>query len=390
MGRYTSGGIGRDIVAGALAGAAAVWIVDKMQLNMTHAAVTRDQPAGVDPAHAMAAKAAAQTGADIGPAHDNNFGHTVHYGVGAGLGALYGLLRGMAPGVATGRGALYGLAAFLLADEIGTPALGLAKNPLHYPARDHARGALAHTVFGVITDLGTRLISPWRDDFVVYHGPTIGERLDTGRQALADGRDYLYDRGSDYRDYIQDRGGDLIDRGRDYARRGAAYASDLADDARDRLDDVDVSAYAKRGRKQARGIVERVRSYLPDPDDVADLVDRGRRYAQGVADAARSAVPDRGDIEDVAKQGRKRAQRFAEDVRSRVPDQDDLHDLAGEGSRRGRRVAKRVRDQAPDRDDVADVADRGRKRLRNLADQAREQVDEGGNALKRSLHWLIG
>lgn len=390
MGRYTSGGIGRDIIAGAVAGAAAVWLIDKMQLNLTHAAVTRDQPQGVDPAHAVAAKAAEKTGADLGPQHDNPLGHTVHYGVGAGLGALYGLLRGMAPAVSTGRGALYGLTAFLLADEIGTPALGLAKSPLHYPARDHARGALAHTLFGVFTDLGTRLVAPWRDEVVIYHGPSIGERIESGRQALAEQGDYLLDRGGEYADYVADRSGEYLDKGRRYARQGREYISDLADDARDRIEDIDVSGYAERGRKQARGLVDRVRSYLPDPDDVADLVDRGRRYATGLADAALSAVPNRDDVRSAARQGRKRAERVADDARARMPDRDDLQDLADEGRRRGRRAAQRVRDQAPDRDDAADLAERGRKRVQSLAEQAREQVEQGGSSLKRALHWLIG
>ncbi len=167
----------------------------------------------MDPAHAIAAKAADKTGADIGDRRNNAVGHTVHYGVGAGIGALYGLLRGMAPSVSTGRGALYGLAAFILADEVGAPALGLAKSPLHYPARAHARGALAHTVFGVATDLGTRLMSPWRDEVVIYHGPSIGERIETGRHALEDGRDYLYERSGPY-----------LDQGREYLDRGRAYA----------------------------------------------------------------------------------------------------------------------------------------------------------------------
>lgn len=349
MGRYTSGGIGRDIVAGAIAGVAAVWIIDKMQLALTHPEAA-NRPTDMDPAHAAAAKAADRFDADIGDRHDNPLGHTVHYGVGAGIGALYGLLRGMAPSVSTGRGALYGLAAFLLADEVGAPALGLAKNPLNYPPRAHARGALAHTVFGVLTDLGTRMLAPWRDEVVIYHGPSIAERIDSGRHALEDGRDYLYERGGRY-----------LDQGRDYLDRGRAYASDLADEARARAEEIDVAGLAERGRRGLRQVVERVRDYLPDPDDVADRVDRGRQTLRDVAEGVRSRMPDQDDVGEVAERGRKRARRFASDVSSRLPD----------------------------RDDVADLAERGRKRVGRLADDARDQVDNG-SPLGRVMRWLFG
>ena len=379
MGRYTSGGVGRDIVAGAVAGIAAVWLIDKMQLALTHPGAA-GRPAEMDPAHAAAAKAADKLGADIGDRSDNPVGHTVHYGIGAGIGAVYGLLRGMAPAVSTGRGALYGLAAFILADEIGAPALGLAKSPLEYPARAHARGALAHTVFGVATDLGTRLIAPWRDEVVIYHGPSIRERIDTGRQTLEDGRDYLYDRGGRY-----------LDHGRDYLDRGRAYASDLADEARARAQDVDVADYADRGRRGVSRFVDRVREYLPDAEDVADYLARGRNSVRGVADEVASRLPDRDDLQDAADRGRKRARRFASDVSDRLPARDDIADMADEGRKRGRRFARNVQQSVPDSGDVADAAQRGRKRMTELAEDARAQAMERDNTLVgRFLKRLLG
>jgi hypothetical protein len=376
MGRYTSGGIGRDIVAGALAGAAAVWVIDKMQLALTHPAAATE----MDPAHAAAAKAADAMGANLGDRRNNAVGHTVHYGVGAGLGALYGLLRGFAPSVSTGRGTLYGIAAFLLADEVGAPALGLAKTPLDYPAKAHARGALSHTLFGVFTDLGTRLVAPWRDEVIIYRGPTVGERIESGRHALEDSRDYLYDRGGRY-----------LERGRDYLDRGRAYASDLAETARERAQEADVSGTIDRGRHGVRRFVDRVREYLPDPEDVADLVERGRHRARALADDVQSRLPDRDDIEDLADRGRKRARRFASDVGSRLPDRDDVAALAAEGRRRGSRAAGKVRSRLPDRADVQDMADRGRKRARRLAEQAQAQAEQHDQSLLgRALHWLFG
>ena len=37
MGRYTSGGVGRDILAGAIAGAGAIWGADKLVLAIYRA-----------------------------------------------------------------------------------------------------------------------------------------------------------------------------------------------------------------------------------------------------------------------------------------------------------------------------------------------------------------
>ena len=191
MGRYTSGGVGRDILAGAVAGVAAIWVADKLDqaiyrsggrdsIRKTEAA----RPGGMDPAHVLAKRAADAAGVDIGDPKDNPAGHTIHYGIAAGMGALYGLLRGMSPGVSTGRGTLFGIAMFILQDEIGNTVLGTAGNPMNYPIRDHARGAASHTLFGIVTDLGTRLIAPWRDDVVIEHGPPLSERLDRGRDYL--------------------------------------------------------------------------------------------------------------------------------------------------------------------------------------------------------------
>lgn len=364
MGRFTSGGIGRDILAGAAAGAAAVWIIDRMQLHTTHAAVTPEAPTRVDPAHNIANRAAAKAGAQIGPEHDNEYGHAVHYAVGAGLGALYGLLRGMAPSVTSGRGTVYGFVTYLIGDEIGMPALGLAKGPLHYPMKDHARGALGHTLYGVFTDLGTRLMSPYRDEVIVLQGPSIHERLSSGRH------------------YLADQGRWAAEQGRSYYRSGRDAIADAAEG-------VDVSGYAQRGRKHARRLVERVSEYLPDADDLADYVAQGRRYVGDVAEGVYSRMPDREDVrdnvEDVVERGRKRARRAAEDARS------GAEDAYAEGRRRAERVGGRLRDRAPDRDDVDEAVDTGRRRVRDLAHQARDQAQEtGGSPVKRLLGWLLG
>ncbi len=287
MGRYTSGGVGRDILAGAIAGAAAVWVADKLDQAIYRAGgpegVRRTEaarPGGMDPAHVLAKRAADAAGVNVGDPKNNPAGHTIHYGIAAGMGALYGLLRGMAPGVSTGRGALFGIAAFIVQDEIGNTVMGTAGNPLNYPIRDHARGAAAHILFGIVTDLGARLISPWRDEVVIEQGPPLSERLDRGRDFLGQGRDYLYEHGHHG-----------LEQGREYLDQGISYASQFAQQARSRLPEVGAADVARRGRRYAGQVTDTVRSQMPDVA-LAEVAKAGRRQASRFVDDARSYVPE--------------------------------------------------------------------------------------------------
>jgi hypothetical protein len=426
MGRYTSGGVGRDVLAGAIAGGAAVWLISKMDWSLSHAGRKSSAPAsGMDPAHAAAAKAAAAAGVQVGSPRDNAAGHTVRYGIGIGAGALYGLLRGMAPSVTTGRGSLYGVANFILGDEIGAPAMGLAKGPMDYAARDHAKSALAHIVFGVFTDLGTRLLSPWKDEVVIMRGPSLHERLDEGRQALSDGRDYLYEHGREYLDRGRDLAGDYAEQARDAVdewdlpglaaqgrKRARRFAEDLrsrlpdADDLQDAVDDGrtrarrfagsvssrlpdrdDVEDAVETGRKRARGWARNVSSRLPDRDDVDDAVETGRKRARGWARAAQERMPDRDDVSDVVDTGRSRARGWFRSLTDRLPDRDHVDDVVEQGRNRGRKFAKQARKRLPDRDDVTDTVADGRKRVSRLTEDARER---GDSAVDKAFRWLFG
>ena len=74
---------------------------------------------------------------------------------------------GSSPG--HGKGLLYGLALFLVDDELLNALLGLSAGPTEYPWQAHARGLVSHLVVGVCTDvamdaldvLATSLWTPW-------------------------------------------------------------------------------------------------------------------------------------------------------------------------------------------------------------------------------------
>jgi hypothetical protein len=285
MGRYTAGGVGRDVLVGALAGVAAAWVADKLdwslyrsggqeRIRQTEAA----RPGGMDPAHVLAARAADAVGADIGDPKDNPAGHAVHYALAAGMGALYGVLRGISPVFATGRGALFGLAMFALKDEVANTALGVGGNPLDYPLADHARGAAAHMVFGAVTDAVTRVLDPWRDQVVIERGPPVSERIERGRQYIVEqGRPYI-EQGQQYveqgRRSLEEQAPRYLEQGRQYVQQGRRY---LEGQVPRYLDEG--RRYAERGGKYAARLAERARSRVPEVD-TADIARAGKRLYQ--------------------------------------------------------------------------------------------------------------
>lgn len=83
-------------------------------------------------------------------------GPAVHYGFGALMGAVYGALVHAAPEIGLGRGALFGTALWLGADEIAVPAFGLSGPSTETPASSHVSALAAHLVYGLVTDLVKR------------------------------------------------------------------------------------------------------------------------------------------------------------------------------------------------------------------------------------------
>lgn len=82
----------------------------------------------------------------------------VHYGFGAGVGALYGGAAAVAPIVTIGAGLPFGAAVWLGAHVVTVPALGLAEPPTRRPPAQEGLELIAHLVYGAITELTRRLI----------------------------------------------------------------------------------------------------------------------------------------------------------------------------------------------------------------------------------------
>lgn len=147
-----------DAAKGAVAGALAVWAMDKVTWWLWDredpAALERERqarPNGMDPAHDLANRVAGALGKELSPAQPHPAGVAVHFGLGMGPGAAYAVLRKRVPVVSAGGGLLFGLALSLVEDEGVAPLLGLAGAPADYPWQAHLRGVVGHLVLGAVT-----------------------------------------------------------------------------------------------------------------------------------------------------------------------------------------------------------------------------------------------
>ena len=85
-------------------------------------------------------------------------GPILHYLFGATVGALYGAAAETDRSVTRAAGIPYGIAVWLLADEIGMHAAGFATKPTDYPLSRHAAALATHLVFGTSVETVRRLM----------------------------------------------------------------------------------------------------------------------------------------------------------------------------------------------------------------------------------------
>jgi hypothetical protein len=88
-------------------------------------------------------------------------GQILHYTFGTTTGALYGTLADVIPALTTAGGMPFGLAVWLLADELALPALGLSQPPTRQDLATHTYALVAHGVYGLTTEYTRRLVRQW-------------------------------------------------------------------------------------------------------------------------------------------------------------------------------------------------------------------------------------
>ncbi len=147
-----------DLALGAAAGLAATWVMNQATTFLyeredPEAREREDAARGGKTAYGIAAeKAAGALGIRLSPAVRKKLGTGIHWALGAGGGAAYGVLRRRVPLLDAGQGLAYGAAFFAVMDEGANTALGLTPPPRAFPWQAHARGLAGHLVYGVVTD----------------------------------------------------------------------------------------------------------------------------------------------------------------------------------------------------------------------------------------------
>ena len=155
-----------DLIDGAIAGAIATWVMGKATsyLYEREDEATRgreERVRGGKTAYGVAAeKAAHLVDAELSKDERQRYGGDIHWALGVGTGALYGLLRDRVPQAGLARGLAFGAAFWLLVDEGANTALGLTPGPTTFPWQTHARGLAGHLVYGTMADTALAALQP--------------------------------------------------------------------------------------------------------------------------------------------------------------------------------------------------------------------------------------
>ncbi len=155
----------RDAVRGALAGAAATWLMDQVTTGLYEAQppeVTKleatGRPNGKSSVANLVDRVESVTGFTVPAAHRPTVENGIHYALGIVPGAIYGVVRRYLPFARLGRGLAFGVALFAINDEYLNTRLGLAGPVDAYPPETHLRGLAGHAVLGVGTETGIQLL----------------------------------------------------------------------------------------------------------------------------------------------------------------------------------------------------------------------------------------
>lgn len=158
------------VLMGAVAGAIGVWALDRIdwflwnrESDETRLRTIAARPGGEPPAQALVSRVEDASGRALAADMHETVSGVVHYSIGVAPAIGYALLRDKLPGRGVARGAAYGLSLFLAQDELLNSVTGLGGKPGDYPWTAHARGLVAHTVYGVVTELALNAMETARD-----------------------------------------------------------------------------------------------------------------------------------------------------------------------------------------------------------------------------------
>ncbi len=153
----TSGGF---LLRGVIAGTISAWIMDRatwmVQDRQPGQTLERERAAwrdGLDVPHVAVYKLKKAVGIAATWDQPSTPGILLHYLFGIGPAVFYAALRERDLRFSADRGLLYGLAIFVLWDEMLSVATGIASPPQAYPWQAHFRGLVGHLSLGVATHI---------------------------------------------------------------------------------------------------------------------------------------------------------------------------------------------------------------------------------------------
>lgn len=152
------------VAIGALAGAAATWLMDRTTTAIIErepeSAKQREQEVrgGLSAYEIAAEKAATLAGRALSSSERRRIGSAIHWSTGIAAGALYGALRHRIPRLGIGSGVVFGALFFAAVDEGALTLLGLTPPPANFPWQTHARGLAGHLVLGSVIEIPFDLI----------------------------------------------------------------------------------------------------------------------------------------------------------------------------------------------------------------------------------------
>lgn len=150
--------IARGLLAGIVAGTVASFVMDRFQAAVTALSPPSDDEG--DPATVKAADgiAASVAGHDVQAAVKPLAGQAIHYALGIGLGAAYGVAAEFRPAVTAGHGAAFAIGSATLLDQAAVPAVGLGDPPWRASPATTLYSYASHLVFGGVTELVRRQV----------------------------------------------------------------------------------------------------------------------------------------------------------------------------------------------------------------------------------------
>jgi uncharacterized membrane protein YagU involved in acid resistance len=157
----SNGSVSEGLIAGAIGGLLASWIMPRFQSRLAHALGHTDPHEGQDEdATVKTAQriSSALLGRELSAEQKRTAGPLVHYAYGTGVGALYGGLAQEHGTATSGFGTAYGAAAWALGDEVAVPSLGLGRKPTETPISQHFQLLAAHLVYGITLEAVRRLV----------------------------------------------------------------------------------------------------------------------------------------------------------------------------------------------------------------------------------------